>query len=190
MRSRVDVSPGGAIWEMERVLTLGPAGPPLQSGVLVVPQSAQVFFCSLLLLGLFPEEGALGFESSPSDPCTTTSINQTNPNQKPRNHYTIVNTHFSSWIHHSDHRDLRFDWFPRPPLFSAESEREKKHAEPAEEAEWVLESKCAEREREREREKERESNWNDDARNADTRAPAAADLILKQQSFINGMSKP
>lgn len=82
-------------------ITLGPAGPPLQRGVLEVPQSAQVFFCSL------PEEAAaaaeLGFPSSASDPWNKT--------KKTRSAKTLYRnrigeesrrwiTHFSTRIHH------------------------------------------------------------------------------------------
>lgn len=52
--------------------TLGPAGPPLQRGVLEVPQSAQTFLVSMLWFGLpFGEihSGDFLVWSSELDPC-------------------------------------------------------------------------------------------------------------------------
>lgn len=55
--------------------TLGPAGPPLQRGVLEVPQSAQVFLFSFTWL-LSSSDEAFLFPSSESVPCIQTQSHQ------------------------------------------------------------------------------------------------------------------
>lgn len=85
-------------------ITLGPAGPPLQRGVLVVPQSAQVFFGSLTWLSADETaSGFLLFMSSDSDPCTKkwneTEHETEDPRSKKGTHYKGGDDHSLS---HSD----------------------------------------------------------------------------------------
>lgn len=82
-------------------ITLGPAGPPLHRGVLVVPQSAQLFFGSLTWLS--SDETASGFllsMPSDSDPCTRKENGMTWGSQiRKETHYKEGDEHSLS---HSD----------------------------------------------------------------------------------------
>lgn len=124
IRTRTKYNPDGYSvinWREGTWNTLGPAGPPLQRGVLVVWQSIQLFFISLNLLAaelfiissasvlcLFKEKG----HSIISSYLQTQMTSYTRDNKAEIK--SLLNTHFCLHIHCSQLTAIRKEWSLSP----------------------------------------------------------------------------